>query len=695
MQNLLVRRNSKLIQFKKYLRNRWKLFQRNKEFEAENKFEEIYRKSLDYPEMYWREAAQDINWIKEPTKILDDSNAPFYRWFKDGVLNTCYNALDRHVENGNGEKHAIIYDSPTTQTIEWFTYGQVLNEVQRLAGVLKSYGVQKGDIVMIYMPNIPQAIFSMLACSRIGAIHNVVFGGYAATELASRIEDSTPVFMITCSFGSDALKFINYKEIVDEAREISTIKSIKKVLVYQRKEIQVELKNDDDLDWKEELEKAAPFVNCVALKSEDPLYILYTSGTTGKPKGVVRDNGGHAVAMCWTMKFMYDIRPDDIYWSGSNIGWIIGHSFMVYGPLLIGCTTVIFEGSATIPDAGVFWRVIRDHGVNSFFTVPSAIRAIKRDDPHGRLIHKYDISSLRNIWVAGERCDFYTLEWIGQLLKIPILDHYGQCETAWGIIAPCLGINKDTKIILGSCNKPVPGFDVRILKTDENDDPEEESEIQEVEAYEMGNIVIKLPLPPGTLLTLYKNDERFIAGYFHKYKGYYFTGDAGYKDEFGNFFVMSRCDDIIKNATQKLSASSMEEILQCHPDVAEATVIGALDVIKTQTPIGFIVLKSDTTTPVEQIKSECIDLVKEKLGPLADFNKVVVVSRLPKNKSGKIIRNVMRKIADDEEFQVPPTIDVPEALNEIKDSLKQVGYPLKSFFIPDDSHRHHPKLSPS
>eukprot|EP01080_Neovahlkampfia_damariscottae_P005269 gene5269-8887_t len=668
----------KFLQFNQNRRQLWNLFEgSDSEMKGDKKFQKIYQHSLEQPEKFWGEAAEEVSWIKEPTKILDGSKAPFYRWFQGGLLNTCYNALDRHVRNGYGDKHAIIYDSPMTKTIEWYSYKKTLKKVQEIAGVLTSHGIKKGDVVMIYMPMIPQTIFAMLACARIGAVHNVVFGGFASNELASRIDDSKPVFIITASCGIEPTRVINYKELVDEARKLSKVDSVKNVLVYQRKELKADLNNEGDLNWTDEISKTKPFVDCVAMKSEDPLYILYTSGTTGKSKGVVRDNGGYTVALQWSMKNIYDVGRNDVFWAASDVGWVVGHSYIVYAPLIHGCTTVLYEGKPNIPDAGVFWRVIKDHNVNSFFTAPTALRAIKKEDPYGKLMHKYDISSLKNLWVAGERCDVFTLEWISQLINIPVLDHYWQTESGWPILAPCIGINKHTKVIHGSSNKPVPGYDVRIFERSDDDDLTEESEIKEVKPDEMGHIVIKLPLPPGTLLTLYNNDDRYIAGYLHKYKGYYLTGDAGYQDKHGNVFVMSRTDDIIKVAAHKLSTSAMEEVLQNHADVAESTVIGALDVIKGQTPIGFIVLKSDTTTPIEQIKKECIALMRKKIGPLADFKKVVVVQRLPKTRSGKIVRNVLRKIADDTPYQIPATIDDPEILKEIKESLKQVGYPLE------------------
>jgi propionyl-CoA synthetase len=630
---------------------------------SQQSYERVYRRSLEDPNGFWAELAEDIHWERRWDKVLDDSNPPFYRWFTGGVLNTCYNALDIHVERGRADQLALIYDSPVTGTIKRYTYAQLCDEVAKLAGALRSLGVEKGDRVIVYMPMVPEAVTAMLACARIGAIHSVVFGGFAANELATRIDDAKPRVILSASCGIEVARVIEYKPLLDSAIELSSHKP-EKCLILQRPQAEASMVSGRDLDWQETAAAASP-AECVPVQATDPLYILYTSGTTGEPKGVVRDHGGHAVALKWTMKGIYDVNPGDVYWAASDVGWVVGHSYIVYAPLLHGCTTVVFEGKPVgTPDAGAFWRVISEHGVRTMFTAPTAFRAIKKEDPNGEFIGKYDLSDFRTLFLAGERCDPDTLAWAQDMLKVPVIDHWWQTETGWAIAANCLGI-ESLPIKAGSPTRPAPGYDVQFL--DESGNP--------VPDGQMGSITVKLPLPPGTLPTLWNNDERFKQSYLETYPGYYLTGDAGYRDDDGYVWIMSRIDDVINVAGHRLSTGAMEEVLAAHPDVAECAVVGAADQMKGQLPLGFIVLKAGVDRPDEQIERELIQLVRDKIGAVAAFKQATIVGRLPKTRSGKILRGTMQKIADGVDYKTPATIDDPAILGEIAESLKELGYP--------------------
>lgn len=624
--------------------------------------QQTYQRSMRNPEAFWGEAAQDIDWYKPWDKVLDDSNAPFYRWFPGGELNTCHNAVDRHVERGRGDQVALIHDSPVTGSQRKYSYRQLQEAVARLAGALREQGVEKGDRVLIYMPMIPEAVMAMLACARIGAVHSVVFGGFAANELATRIDDAQPKVVLSASCGIEVSKIIAYKPLLDQAIDLATHKP-QHTLIFQRPQVRAELQDGRDLDWASCCEQAQPAA-CVPVAATDPLYILYTSGTTGIPKGVVRDNGGHAVALLWSMRKVYNVQPGEVYWAASDIGWVVGHSYIVYAPLLNGNTTIIYEGKPVgTPDPGAFWRVIAEHEVGVMFTAPTAFRAIKKEDPKGEYLQKYDLSCFRTLFLAGERCDPDTLEWAQSLLGVPVVDHWWQTETAWAIAANCLGIEQ-LPIKPGSPSCAVPGYDVRVL----NDEGEE------VEAGAIGSIMIKLPMPPGCLPTLWNNDERFVESYLSTHPGYYLTGDAGYKDEDGYIWVMSRIDDIINVAGHRLSTGGMEEVIASHPDVAECAVIGAADALKGELPVGLVVLKSGVQRADDEIIAEVISLVRKKIGPVCAFKKGVVVKRLPKTRSGKILRGIMKKIADGTDFTVPATIDDPQILDEIRENLRQIGY---------------------
>ncbi|MGC1953461.1 MAG: propionyl-CoA synthetase [Gammaproteobacteria bacterium] len=623
----------------------------------------VYRRSIEDPNGFWAEAAEDLHWERRWDKVLDDANKPFYRWFSGGVLNTCFNALDLHVEQGRAEQLALIFDSPVTQTVRQFTYQQLRDDVARLGGALTAQGVGKGDRVIIYMPMVPEAVMAMLACARIGAIHSVVFGGFAANELATRIDDAKPKAMLSASCGIEGTRIIEYKPLLDAAIDSASHKP-EKCLILQRPQAEARLVARRDVDWLEAV-AAAPPVDCVPLAATDPLYILYTSGTTGQPKGVVRDNGGHAVALKWTMKNIYNVDAGDVYWAASDVGWVVGHSYIVYAPLLKGCTTMVYEGKPVgTPDAGAFWRVIAQHGVQTLFTAPTAFRAIKREDPTGSYLAKYDLSRFKTLFLAGERCDSDTLNWAQQRLKVPVIDHWWQTETAWAIAANCLGIEY-LPVKPGSPTKPAPGYDVRVLDGMGNMQP----------AGEMGDITVKLPLPPGTLVTLWNNDERFKSSYLDAYPGYYLTGDAGYLDEDGYVWIMSRIDDVINVAGHRLSTGAMEEVLASHPDVAECAVVGAADTMKGQVPVGFVVLKAGVERPPADIINELIQFVREKIGPVAAFKQATIVNRLPKTRSGKILRGTMQKIADGVTYKAPATIDDPAILDEIAESLHELGYP--------------------
>jgi propionyl-CoA synthetase len=627
-----------------------------------NLYDEAYQQSMKDPEAFWGKAAEDCHWYKKWDKVLDDSNKPLYRWFTGGELNTCYNALDYHVdERGRGDKIAIIYDSPVTETIQKFTYAELRDEVAKFAGVLAAQGVKKGDRVIIYMPMIPQAAMAMLACARIGAIHSVVFGGFAAKELATRIEDAKPKAIVSASCGIEGKRIIKYKPLLDEAIDISKSKP-EKCIIFQRPMETASMIAGRDIDWVEAMADAKPAA-CVPVAATDPLYILYTSGTTGQPKGVVRDNGGHLVALKWTMKNIYDIDEDDVWWAASDVGWVVGHSYIVYAPLFKGCTTIFFEGKPVgTPDAGVFWRIISEHKVKCMFTAPTAYRAIKREDPKGELIKNYDISCFKILFLAGERSDPDTIQWSERNLKVPVIDHWWQTETGWAIAANCMGLHH-FPVKYGSPTKGVPGWDVQVLN---------ESNEQVVPG-QIGALSVKLPLPPGTLPTLWQNEKRFIESYLEEYPGYYKTADAGIIDEDGYIYVMSRTDDIINVAGHRLSTGAMEEVLSDHEDVAECAVLGVEDKLKGQIPVGFLVLNAGVTRDNAEIIKEVVQMVRDRIGPVAAFKTATVVKRLPKTRSGKILRGTIQKIADNKEYKVPATIDDPETLKEMEAALEGVG----------------------
>ena len=625
------------------------------------KYADVYARAADKPEEFWLEQARAIDWVKAPTTALDDSNAPLYRWFTDTEVNTCYNAVDRHVENGRGDQAAIIYDSPITNTKRTITYAQLKYDVASLAGGLLAKGVKTGDRVIIYMPMVPEALTAMLACARIGAIHSVVFGGFAANELAVRIDDATPKAIIAGSCGIEPGRIVEYKPLLDGAINLATHKPDFCVIL-QRDECKAAL-TDRDIDW-QELQAGVDPAPCIPVKGDHPAYILYTSGTTGQPKGVVRPTAGHLVALNWTMKAIYQCDPGDVFWAASDVGWIVGHSYICYAPLIHGNTTVVFEGKPVgTPDAGTFWRVISEHNVRSFFTAPTAFRAIKREDPIGEEIKKYNISGLRALYLAGERADPDTIEWAQRTMGVPVYDHWWQTETGYTIAGNPAGIEA-LPVKIGSPTVAMPGFDVQILDEGGN----------QVVPGELGAIAVKLPLPPGTLPTLWNAEDRFKKSYLNTFPGYYETGDAGMIDEDGYLYIMARTDDVINVAGHRLSTGAMEEVLAAHPDVAECAVIGVTDQLKGQLPMGFVCLNKGVTTPEDQIKSDCIKLMREKIGPVAAFKLVTVVDRLPKTRSGKILRGIMVKIADNEDFKMPATIDDPAILDEIKEALIQMGY---------------------
>lgn len=627
-------------------------------------YKKAYERSLTDPEGFWADAAEDLHWERKWDRVLDDSQKPFYRWFVGGQLNTCYNALDRHIADGRGNQPALIYDSPVTNTIKTYTYAELRDEVALFAGVLTAQGIQKGDRVIIYMPMVPEAVIAMLACARIGAIHSVVFGGFAANELAKRINDAEPRLVVSASCGIEPNRIVQYKPLLDEAIQIAHAKP-ERCIILQRPQARAPLLAGRDLDWHELMASAQP-ADCVPVASTDPLYILYTSGSTGIPKGVVRDNGGHAVALKWSMRHVYGVEPGDVYWAASDVGWVVGHSYIVYGPLLHGCTTILYEGKPVgTPDPGAFWRVIEQHNVSTLFTAPTAFRAIKREDPNGTFISKYARPNFRALFLAGERCDPDTLLWAQQQLKVPVVDHWWQTETGWPIAANCLGI-ESFPVKPGSATKPVPGYDVQVL----------DSNGQRLADGEIGNIVIKLPLPPGTLSTMWKNEAGYRKFYLDPFPGYYLTGDAGYKDEDGYLWIMSRVDDIINVAGHRLSTGAIEEVIAGHPAVAECAVIGATDELKGELPVGLIVLKAGIDRPHDEIVQEVVQRVRDMIGPVAAFKQAVVVKRLPKTRSGKILRGTMKRIADGTAYTVPPTIDDPAILDEISVSLNEIGYAL-------------------
>ncbi|MHB0979330.1 MAG: propionyl-CoA synthetase [Thermoleophilia bacterium] len=625
-------------------------------------YAEAFRRSIEDPQRFWAEAAEEIHWEKKWDSVLDDSAAPIYRWFKGGRLNTCYNALDRHVEDGRGGQVALIYDSPVTSTVKKYTYRELTDEVARFAGALQGLGVVKGDTVVIYMPMVPEAVVAMLACARIGAVHSVVFGGFAPQELAVRIDDAKPKVIISASCGIEVARVIEYKPLLDKAIEYAESKP-KSCVILQRPMATASMIEGRDHDWNEVLVGVAP-APCVTVEATDPLYILYTSGTTGKPKGVVRDNGGHAVALRWSMEYIYDVKPGDVYWAASDVGWVVGHSYIVYAPLFTGCTTILYEGKPVgTPDPGAFWRVIEEHGVKVLFTAPTAFRAIKKEDPNGEFLKKYDISHFTYLFLAGERLDPDTYHWASDLLGVPVVDHWWQTETGWPIAANCMGLEQ-FPIKAGSPTKSVPGYNVQILDAD----------ARVVAAGSEGIVTIKLPLPPGCLPTLWEDDGRFIESYVSAYPGYYFTGDGGYIDEDDYVYIMGRVDDVINVAGHRLSTGRMEEVIATHVDVAECAVLGVGDELKGQVPLGLCVLKAGVDRDHGEIAREVVQMVRDQVGAVASFKAAAVVTRLPKTRSGKILRGTMRKIADSEAYTTPSTIDDPAILDEIAESLRAVGY---------------------
>ncbi|MGS4887813.1 propionyl-CoA synthetase [Roseibium sp. MB-4] len=630
-----------------------------------SRYHDVYQGWHSDPMGFWKNAASEIDWISTTDKVFDPDQGQFGRWFPDWECNTCYNCLDRHVERGRPGQPALIYDSPITGAKATYTYAELLEEVEALAAVLQDNGLEKGDRAIIYMPMIPQAVMAMLACARLGVIHSVVFGGFAANELATRINDATPKTIIAASCGIEPGRVISYKPLIDEAIELSTHKP-DSVFVYQREAEIASLVEGRDHDLGKLMEDAVAAgrrVPPVPVKATDPLYILYTSGTTGQPKGVVRDNGGHMVALKWSMSNLYDIQPGEVFWAASDVGWVVGHSYIAYAPLLHGCTTIVFEGKPVgTPDAGTFWRVISEHSVASLFTAPTAFRAIRKEDPNGELIKKYDLSTYRSLFLAGERADPETVNWAIDQLQVPVIDHWWQTETGWCIVGNPLGLGA-LPVKPGSPTVPMPGYDVQIL--DDAGHP--------LEANTLGNIVVKLPLPPGALPTLWNADKRFFDAYLAEFPGYYKTADAGVIDDDGYLSIMARTDDIINVAGHRLSTGGMEEVLATHQDVAECAVIGIADKLKGQLPCGFVVLKAGVDREHADIEKELIKLVREKIGPVAAFKIAITVDRLPKTRSGKILRGTMRQIADGEEYKMPATIDDPAILDEITDALKSHG----------------------
>jgi propionyl-CoA synthetase len=625
-------------------------------------YQTVYRRSLETPEDFWAEAAQAIDWDEPPTRIFDDGGAPISRWFTGGRLNTAYNALDRHVERGRADQPALVYDSPVTDTKRTYTYRELRDEVALFAGALQAQGVGRGDRVVIYMPMVPEAVIAMLACARIGAAHSVVFGGFASGELASRIDDAQPKAIVAASCGIEPGRIVAYKPLLDAAIDLADHKP-ERCIVLQRPMLEADLLPGRDLEWNEAVAGVEP-AGCVSVEATDPLYILYTSGTTGQPKGIVRDTGGHAVALAWSMPSIYGVAPGEMWWTASDVGWVVGHSYIVYAPLLHGCTTVLYEGKPVgTPDAGAFWRVISEHGVVTLFTAPTAFRGIRQQDPQGEHIGRYDLSGFRALFLAGERCDPETLHWAERKLGVPVIDHWWQTETGWPIAANCLGIEQ-LPVKAGSPTRPVPGWDVRVL----------DEEGVEAPAGEIGSLVVRLPMPPGASPTLWNADQRYREAYLDAFPGYYQTADAGFVDEDGYVFVMARADDIIKVAAHRLSTGAIEEVLASHDDVAECAVLGVADALKGQVPLGLVVLKAGVERPHEEIVAELIALVRERIGPVAVFKTAAVVARLPKTRSGKILRGTMRSIADGEEFKTPATIDDPAILDEIGEALAAVGY---------------------
>ncbi|SEM95779.1 propionyl-CoA synthetase [Roseovarius tolerans] len=624
-------------------------------------YNEVYDRSIADPEGFWLDEADKIDWVQKPSKALFDDNAPIYEWFSDGLVNTCWNAVDRHVEAGHGAQAAIIHDSPVTGTKHRISYAQLRSRVARLAGALRAKGVEKGDRVIIYMPMVPEALEAMLACARIGAVHSVVFGGFAAHELAVRIDDCTPKAIIAASCGIEPGRVVHYKPLLDGAIEQAAHKP-DFCVIFQREEEVAKLIEGRDYDWHAFQYGVEP-AECVPVEGNHPAYILYTSGTTGAPKGVVRPTGGHLVALNWTMKNIYNVDPGEVFWAASDVGWVVGHSYICYGPLIHGNTTIVFEGKPVgTPDAGTFWRVISEHKVKSFFTAPTALRAIKRDDPEARELQNYDISCLRALYLAGERADPDTINWAADKMGVPVYDHWWQTETGWTIAGNPAGVEA-LSVKVGSPTVAMPGYDVQIL--DEGG--------HEVPAGTLGAIAVKLPLPPGTLPTLWNAEDRYRKSYLTTFPGYYETGDAGMKDEDGYLWIMARTDDVINVAGHRLSTGAMEEVLASHPDVAECAVIGVSDTLKGQAPVGFVCLTKGVNRPHAEVTAECVKLVRDQIGPVAAFKLAVVVDRLPKTRSGKILRAIMVKIADSQDYKMPATIDDPAILDEVKEALQGIG----------------------
>jgi propionyl-CoA synthetase len=622
-------------------------------------YADVYRRSLADPDGFWGEQAALVTWFRKPTRVLDADSPPFYRWFPDGRLNTCYNALDRHVIAGRGDQAALIYDSPVTGTTETITYATLLQDVAAFAGALRDLGVGQGDRVVIYMPMVPEAVVAMLACARLGAVHSVVFGGFAANELAVRIDDAQPKVVVSASCGLEPTRVVEYKPLLDRALELATHEP-SACVVLQRPQAEATLVEGRDLDWATAMHAGrtnpAP---CTEVAAMDPLYILYTSGTTGKPKGILRDNGGHAVALAWSMRNIYDIGAGQVWWTASDVGWVVGHSYIVYGPLIVGATSVLYEGKPVgTPDAGAFWRVVAEHGVEALFTAPTAIRAIKKEDPEGNLLASHDVSSLRHLFLAGERLDPGTYEWAGRILGVPVVDHWWQTETGWAVVANLRGLDP-MPTRPGSPSVPVPGFDVQVLLPDGTvAGPGQE-----------GSLAIRLPLPPGTLQTLWRDDARYVSSYLAAYDGYYLSGDGGYVDDDGYVYVMGRTDDVINVAGHRLSTGAIEGVLAAHPAVAECAVIGAADSLKGQVPRGFVVLKAGADP--EGVAAELVAAVRDQIGPVAAFKDVAIVDGLPKTRSGKILRRTMRQVADGEEPAVPSTIEDPAVLAALEPVLRK------------------------
>jgi propionyl-CoA synthetase len=626
-------------------------------------YDQVYARAQRDPEGFWASAAEDVYWERRWERVLDASRPPYYRWFAGGSLNTCYNALDGHIDRGRGKQLALIHDSPVTQSVRAFTYGELRDRVAHFAGALRRQGVEKGDRVIIYMPMVPEAVIAMLACARLGAIHSVVFGGFASKELATRIDDARPTVILSASCGIEGSRVIPYKPLLDQAIAMASHKP-RRCLILQRPMETASMVPGRDVDWRE-AEAAGVAVECVPVAATDPLYILYTSGTTGVPKGVVRDNGGHAVALKWSMGAVYGMGAGEVFWAASDIGWVVGHSYIVYAPLLKGCTTILYEGKPVgTPDPGAFWRVSAQHGVNALFTAPTAFRAIKKEDPHGEHLARHDLSRFRTLFLAGERCDPDTLIWARERLQVPVVDHWWQTETGWPMAANCVGLGM-LPVKPGSPTKVVPGYDIRVLGEDN----------RELPAGQIGSIAVKLPMPPGSLPTLWNNDAGYERSYLTRHPGFYLTGDAGYKDEDDYIYIMSRVDDIINVAGHRLSTGAMEEVLASHPDVAECAVMGVADEIKGEVPVGLVVTKAGVSRTEADLCRELVELVREKIGPVAAFKTVAVVKRLPKTRSGKILRGTMKKIADGVEAGVPATIEDPAVLGEIGESLKALGYP--------------------